>query len=389
MPMNDNNNDHHNNVSPKHHHVVDRLLVADMQAGEDGIRRLSTAPSLLKAHRDRFFRTCGHEKGQDRRPPNKHDLEIVTTSTVDETKLLESGKSFARIGTYSGEGNLLNDDTTIHHNPIIKSPLPYVYGSFLLENVLSPLECDRLIAMAETAGYHPDEPLAGQPGASILAHACVWIVDHALERTIFDRVRPFLPTFEQAKPTKRSDANDVEMETLQPLGINRRFRFYRYIPGRYYRPHIDGAWPPSGFDKFGNYRYDICDEENKNGLQFVEPAKGATKGAENAGGMDDDEADHHEEGTSEHATLNGSNDRRQMSRLTFLIYLNDDFEGGATTFLIPAKEKEGTLNAFPVRPVRGGIFVFPHGTCAAALHEGSPVLKRCKYVVRTEVEYFI
>ena len=79
------------------------------------------------------------------------------------------------------------------------------------------------------------------------------------------------------------------------------------------------------------------------------------------------------------------NTRRQMSRLTFLIYLNEDFVGGETTFLVPAKEKEGTLNAFPVTPVRGGILVFPHGTCNAPLHEGSPVLKRCKYVVRTEV----
>jgi hypothetical protein len=33
--------------------------------------------------------------------------------------------------------------------------------------------------------------------------------------------------------------------------------------------------------------------------------------------------------------------------------------------------------------------VFPHGTCAAPLHEGSPVLRRCKYVVRTEVEYLV
>ena len=78
-----------------------------------------------------------------------------------------------------------------------------------------------------------------------------------------------------------------------------------------------------------------------------------------------------------------------MSRLTFLLYLNEDFDGGETTFLVPEKDDEGTLNAFPVKPVRGGILVFPHGTCSAPLHEGSPVLKRCKYVVRTEVEYYV
>jgi hypothetical protein len=30
----------------------------------------------------------------------------------------------------------------------------------------------------------------------------------------------------------------------------------RYIPGRYYRPHIDGAWPPSALDEEGRYVYD-------------------------------------------------------------------------------------------------------------------------------------
>lgn len=89
------------------------------------------------------------------------------------------------------------------------------------------------------------------------------------------------------------------------------------------------------------------------------------------------------------STVKSDIKRRQMSRLTFLIYLNDDFEGGQTTFLLPEKDNEGTLNAFPINPVKGGILVFPHGTCAAPLHEGSPVLKHCKYVIRTEVEYYV
>ena len=55
----------------------------------------------------------------------------------------------------------------------MKTPLPYVRDSFLLENVLSPTECDRLIASAELAGYRPDEPLGGQQGGSIL-------VDHGI-----------------------------------------------------------------------------------------------------------------------------------------------------------------------------------------------------------------
>ena len=81
----------------------------------------------------------------------------------------------------------------------------------MLENVLSAPECDRLLAATEMAGYCPDEPLAGQPGASILAHACVLVVDHLMEHTILDRVKRFLPSYEQ--PTEQP-------ETFNPLEIN-------------------------------------------------------------------------------------------------------------------------------------------------------------------------
>ena len=37
------------------------------------------------------------------------------------------------------------------------------------------------------------------------------------------------------------------------------------------------------------------------------------------------------------------------SRLTFLIYLNDDFEGGSTTFYLPSL-KEGVLDTHAVQP---------------------------------------
>jgi hypothetical protein len=343
--------------------IIDSL-VSRMQVGEDGVRRITCSEAM--AHRNFLFRRCGFEKGVERAPPNRYDLEIVTTAPIVEVKSLDTSISLDT--TLSGHHVLLENRGS---HPIVKTSLPYVRDSFLLENVLSPTECDRLIASAELAVYHPDEPLGGQPGASILAHACVWVVDHKLERTIFERVKRFLPSYEQSRQEQCSG----DVETFEPLGLNRRFRFYRYVPNRYYRPHIDGAWPPSGFDGEGNYRYDICDVTNKNGVQFVSNLAGA---------------DEKNEDTPKQPGNGTTGDcRRQLSRLTFLIYLNDDFDGGHTTFLIPAAEKEGILNAFPVNPVRGGILVFPHGTCAAPLHEGSPVLQRCKYVARTEVEYFV
>ena len=50
------------------------------------------------------------------------------------------------------------------------------------------------------------------------------------------------------------------------------------------------------------------------------------------------------------------------SRFTFLIYLNDDFKGGCTTFYTPNK-REGYLDAQAVRPVT----VVMHFCCFVSL----------------------
>ncbi|EAT92035.1 hypothetical protein SNOG_00540 [Parastagonospora nodorum SN15] len=71
-------------------------------------------------------------------------------------------------------------------------------------------------------------------------------------------------------------------------------------------------------------------------------------------------------------------DARQSSLFTFLIYLNDDFKGGETTFFIPSV-KEGVINAYPVKPIMGSVAVFPHGEAQGALlHEGTGVVEGAK-----------
>ena len=105
--------------------------------------------------------------------------------------------------------------------------------------------------------------------------------------------------------------------------------------------NIDGAWPPSGIDPTTNkYIYDSSPPS-----------------------------------------------ARQSSLFTFLIYLNDEFESGETTFFLPSV-REGVMNAYPVRPVMGGVVMFPHGeTTGALLHEGTGVRKGAKYIIRTDVVY--
>lgn len=80
-------------------------------------------------------------------------------------------------------------------------------------------------------------------------------------------------------------------------------------------------------------------------------------------------------------------DPKLYSRLTLLLYLNDEFTGGCTTFFTPTAGGGG-LDAWPVRPIAGAALVFPHGsTEGSLLHEGSGVMEGAKWVIRTEVLY--
>lgn len=211
--------------------------------------------------------------------------------------------------------------------PTSYQPHPVVPGLGLASNVLLPEECRAIIAAGEHVNFRPDAPLREDGDISILAHNFYWVIDTAFHDTLWSRVSPYVP---------------ASIDGRLARGINRRFRVYRYVPGAEYRSHIDGAWPPSGITKDDTYVYD-----------------------------------------------NSPENKKQSSLFTFLIYLNDEFEGGETTFFIPSAQ-EGTLNAYPVHPVMGSVAIFPHGeTKGALLHEGTGVRKGAKYICRTEIEYDI
>lgn len=62
------------------------------------------------------------------------------------------------------------------------------------------------------------------------------------------------------------------------------------------------------------------------------------------------------------------------SLLTFLVYLNDDFEGGTTDF--PEQEKV-------IAPAPGTALLFQH----MVLHAGTKVVRGTKYVLRSDILY--
>lgn len=207
---------------------------------------------------------------------------------------------------------------------------PVVPNLHLMKDALTADECIQIIGAAEKIGFTPDAPIRAEgEEISILAHNFYWIADTAFCEGLWKRVEPFVPSSVGGRMVR---------------GLNRRFRVYRYVPGAEYRAHIDGAWPPSGISPEDTYIYDFSPPEAK-----------------------------------------------QSSLFTFLIYLNDEFEAGETTYFLPGP-REGTLNAYPLKPIQGSIALFPHGEVDGnLLHEGTGVHKgdqpSAKYVIRTDVEY--
>lgn len=103
----------------------------------------------------------------------------------------------------------------------------------------------------------------------------------------------------------------TDVDGWRPIGLNEQFRIYRYKDGQQFKVHPDGAFK-----------------------------------------------------RNEH----------EHSKITVIVYLNDDFEGGETEFVNPHEV---------VTPQAGTLLLFAHGQ----LHKGNPVPEGTKYVFRTDVMF--
>jgi hypothetical protein len=275
------------------------------------------------------FRIISITPGASRKPPNAYPATIYFSST-NAVKLASP-----------------EDLHTTRHE------IPSVKGAFVISDLLTENESSQIIYNCEALGFNPDLPIAGNAAqqVSILANNIYWFCNEQLLTTIYLRALPFLPSTYATQTKDGSGKVNIK-------GLNARFRVYRYEEGGVYRPHIDGAWPESS----------IFPETTEEAI-FEQPENLESQSVKDVYMYDKD-------GTS-------------MSKLTFLIYLNDDFEDGWTTFFLPSNSNTGhEMDAVRIEPRMGSALVFPHGECLdALLHEGSGVRSGYKYVIRTDVLY--
>lgn len=174
---------------------------------------------------------------------------------------------------------------------------------FVVENFFSSAACDDLRQQFDAVtSWEMQAPITTHNGPSLRADT------RNNERLMFDSVELAQTLFAQLQP-------HVPPLLLRKrlVGLNERFRVYRYRVGQRFKAHYDGSFHR---DPEGNER----------------------------------------------------------SLLTFLLYLNDDFTGGATRFLDLSLD---------IQPQKGAALLFQH----PLLHEGCEVLSGCKYVLRSDVMY--
>jgi prolyl 4-hydroxylase len=174
---------------------------------------------------------------------------------------------------------------------------PYIIQ---VEDLLTSDECGALIAKIESLGPEVatiNTRLGASVRTDVRNNDRVIFDDEELAHTLFERIRSKAPK---------------DIHGMAFVGINERFRCYRYKPGMRFAPHRDGAF----------FRNDI-----------------------------------------------------EQSCYSFLVYLNEGFEGGNTTF---ATEPEVSI-----KPKTGMGLLFQH----PIIHEGSIVTAGIKYVARTDLMY--
>ncbi|KAH8064784.1 ubiquitinyl hydrolase [Aureococcus anophagefferens] len=266
-------------------------------------REAAAAPPLPSdAHVAASFFVALRERAAQRQPPNRHDLTVWAS----------------RPGARRADGDASGADAA------------GVPGGFVVVDALSASECAALLGAASALGFERDEPWAtasarrsstksrNRPARSAASTRRPTTATAPRRRRRRRRPRRRRRTTRcgaarasSSRTTRSTTASSRARRSSLPLddccdargrrrgvgalaGLNRRWRCYKYDAGGTYRPHVDGAWPGSGLGgppERPRYVYDAFGD--------------------------------------------------RLSKLTCLVYLNDDFEGGETAFFAAADAADG------------------------------------------------
>lgn len=171
---------------------------------------------------------------------------------------------------------------------------------FAIRNFFSPDECRAHIQRSESLGFEIFQ-VDGQPVPGYRDNFRVMIDDEPLAESLWQRAASVLPS---------------TRDGAAAVGLNPRFRYYRYRGNESFAPHFDGSV------RLGT----------------------------------------------------------RVSKLTFLVYLNDVASGGETRFY-----DANVRVQFAIPPEAGKAVVFEHDV----LHEGLAVTDGTKYVLRSDVLFAI
>lgn len=156
---------------------------------------------------------------------------------------------------------------------------------WLVRGLLSPGECSDWIALGEAIGFG-EAPINTEHGqvrvSEVRNNDRAMRDDPARAAALWSRLAGFVP---------------AAIEPWVAVGLNERFRLYRYRPGQYFAPHRDGCFERSHVEK---------------------------------------------------------------SLFTLMIYLNEGCEGGETHFFRRAGSMRGSQRAITVVPALGAALLFRH-----------------------------
>jgi len=224
-------------------------------------------------------------------------------------------------------------EAIIEQNPttVTKQDINGVPSAFLLRGVLTEEECNHFIQVSEQLGF----TFSGGAGDSQYASMPDMRHPEDNKRAAANASHPILHHLwkrvkDLVPPVIEHDRKRWKVREDEKA-LNELFRFLRYDPQQRFWAHFDG-----GFKRGPN----------------------------------------------------------EQTHYTFIMYLNDDFEGGET--IIYPEGKTGIhgrplMKEVKIRPERGMALVFRHSGPDHPLHSGAPhsTIGKKKYVLRTDIMYIL